>query len=209
MQPGRRSKEDFSYLSKHTSTLTYSMSQEQARIEQLENEVLRLKEQVAQTAVFQQEKKRFEDEYQHSQKRFRTIFEQSVIGKKIIDDQLQIVKINKALLDILGYREEEILGGRITDFSHPDFLQHWKNLQKELWTTDMPSFSFDTCLIKKDGSTAWVSITSILIEDQGKTLGYTIAEDIWERKEMEKLQRLINEQEQRQQIAETVLNTQE
>lgn len=73
----------------------------------------------------------------------------------------------------------------------------------------MPSFSFDTCLIKKDGQEAWISITSILIEDDGKILGYTILNDVSERKKLEQLQTLIQDQEHRQQIAETILNTQE
>lgn len=70
----------------------------------------------------------------------------------------------------------------ITDFSHPDFVAHWKDLQRQLWTTSMSFFGFDTCLIKKDGATVWMHVTTILIEDNGERLGYTIIEDISERK---------------------------
>lgn len=97
-------------------------------INQLEYELARLRAQVEQTASFQAEKDRLEAEYQRSQQRFRTIFEESVIGKKIIDDQLRIVQANKALLKMLGYDESEMLGRLITDFAHPDFVAHWKKL---------------------------------------------------------------------------------
>lgn len=78
-----------------------------------------------------------------------------------------------------------------------------------MWTTDLSSFSFDTCLVRKDGASIWVHVTTIIIEDNGGRLGYTILEDISARKELERVLKLVKEQEQRQQIAETILNTQE
>ncbi|NTE05595.1 PAS domain S-box protein [Agrobacterium tumefaciens] len=60
-------------------------------------------------------KDRLQKEYQRSQNRFRTIFEQSSFRNKIIDHNLQIIKVNHALLNILGYTDEEILGKKITD----------------------------------------------------------------------------------------------
>ncbi|RVT98505.1 PAS domain S-box protein [Mucilaginibacter limnophilus] len=175
----------------------------------LKEELERLKLQIEQTAIYQAEKDQFHLEYEKSQHRFRTIFEESSVGKKIIDDQLKIIKVNKSLTRIIGYNQEELIGKRITDFAHPDHARQWKALQKELWTTELTSFNFDSCLIKKDGSAIWLHVTTIIIEDNGNRLGYTILEDISERKELERIQVLVREQEQRQQIAETVLNTQE
>jgi PAS domain S-box-containing protein len=185
------------------------MKNTQDQLKKLEKEVNCLKAQAEQHTLFEAEKDRLETEFRRSQQRYKTIFEESAVGKKIIDDQLHIIKINKALLRILGYTESEMLGRLITDFSHPDFVAHWKLLQEQLWTTNIPSFNFDTCLLKKNGSTIWVHVTTILIQDNDKTLGYTIMEDISERKEVERLSNLIREQEQRQQIVETILNTQE
>lgn len=184
------------------------MNEESARNKQLLDEIARLNAQIAQTAIFQNEKDRLEKEYQISQQRFKKVFEESAVGKKIIDDQLRIIKVNKSFLDITGYSESEMLGRLITDFSHPDFVENWKALQHELWTIDMSSFHFEACLIKKNGEETWVSITSILIEDNGKMLGYTVLKDISNGRQ-ERLQRISQEQEHRQQIAEIILNTQE
>lgn len=185
------------------------MNKQENKIRQLEQKLSELEQQVKQTAIYQAEKDRLEAEYQQSQVRFRTVFEESAIGKKIINDQLQIIKVNKALLKILGYSEKDMLGRLITEFAEPDFVPHWKRLQQELWTTAMSSFNFDTCLIGKDGLLVWVHVTTILIDDNGGRLGYTIIEDISERKELERLRDLVREQEQRQQIAEAILNSQE
>jgi signal transduction histidine kinase len=65
-----------------------------------------------------------------------------------------------------------------------------KELQECLWARKIPSFQIETCLIKKDGSTIWCGITTILFKDQEATLGYTILEDITARKALEeKLQK--------------------
>lgn len=185
------------------------MSNERNEIDRLKNELAVLLAQREETATLQGEKDRLEKENQIEQNRFKIIFEKSVVGKKLIDDQLNIIKVNKAFLETIGYSESEMLGRRITDFSHPDFVEHWKKLQHELWTAQIPSFSFESCLIKKNGDTVWVQITSIRIEDDGEMLGYTVLQDISERKELEKLQKKIKDSEHRKLIVGAILSTQE
>jgi two-component system sensor histidine kinase VicK len=137
-----------------------------------------------------------EQEYQESQHRFRTIFEQSTFGNKIISSDLNITQVNKALEKMLGYSKEQLVGTKILAYSHPDYINRWHKLQENLWKKQLPSFQIETCLVRKDGSTMWCSVTSILFQDEGQTLGYTILEDITERKSAEeRLQKLYNSQE--------------
>jgi two-component system sensor histidine kinase VicK len=137
-----------------------------------------------------------EQEYQESQHRFRTIFEQSTFGNKIISSDLSITQVNKALERMLGYSKEDLVGTRILVYSHPDFTNRWYELQENLWKKQLPSFHLETCLVRKDGSTMWCSVTSILFQDYGQTLGYTILEDITERKSVEeKLKKIYDSQE--------------
>lgn len=120
--------------------------------------------------------------YEESQMRFRTIFELSPLGNKIITPDLKIIQINPAMVLLLGYeKKEDLLGTRILDYSPPDHHQHWHQLQKSLWDEATPSFTLETILKKKDGSIIWVNVTSILFPDQGESLGYTIIEDITEK----------------------------
>lgn len=126
-----------------------------------------------------------EKKYEESQSRFETIFKQSKLGNKIIGPDLRIVQINPVMQTMLGYSEQEIIGTGIAAFAHPDFIHHWHELQENLWTKQIPSFQIDTCLIKKDGSTLWCQVTSIVFRDNGAMLGYTIVEDISERKALE------------------------
>ena len=118
-------------------------------------------------------------DYQESQTRFRTVFENSRLGNKIISQDLKILQVNHALIKILGYNSKDVLvGTRILEYSPPDHHKDWKNLQTELWKNLRASFCLETRMIKKDGTIIWVEVTSILFEDQEETLGYTILEDI-------------------------------
>lgn len=76
------------------------------------------------------------------------------------------------------------------------YLNPWRELQKNLWKKQIPSFGIETLLVRKDGSSFPCAVTSILFQDNGTTLGYTILEDISERKAVEeKLKRLYDSQE--------------
>jgi len=126
-----------------------------------------------------------EQQYQESQVRFQTLFEQSRLGNKIIAPDLRIIKVNQALVDLLGYAKSEIEGTRIIEYTRADYVEHWRELQEHLWTRHIASFHMDTVLVKKDGSTVWCSVNSILFKDGEQTLGYTSLEDISERKSLE------------------------
>lgn len=126
-----------------------------------------------------------EKRYSESQERFRTIFEQSQFGNKIITSELQIIQVNKALQVMLGYSEKELLGSKIIQYVHPEYIQSWRDLQQNLWINNIPSFQIETRLVKKNGTMIWAEITSILFVDNDTTLGYTTLEDISERKALE------------------------
>ncbi|WP_069658829.1 PAS domain-containing sensor histidine kinase [Arcticibacter eurypsychrophilus] len=158
-----------------------------------------------------QKKDHLDLQNKNSHLRFKTIFEQTSLGNKFINSDLKIIKVNKALIRLLGYSEKELVGTRITDIVLPEFVENWKKLQRELWLNKKPSFSIDTCIIKKDRSIVWCHITSILLTDRGETLGYTILEDISERKALENELKDVANRELlfQRQLLEATINTQE
>jgi PAS domain S-box-containing protein len=163
----------------------------------IENEELKSDKNIVRITLKEQE------DYQESQIRFRTIFEHSRLGNKLISKDLKITQLNPAMVALLGYEnKEEIIGTRILDYAPAEFHHDWKKLQIKLWELKTPSFTLETCLKKKDGSTIWCNVTSILFKDQGETFGYTIIEDISEQKTL----RLQKEQSE---IFQVTLNTQE
>lgn len=147
----------------------------------LRDEIIALKSSRAFTAA----KKHKQQLYQHTQDRFRTVFETSPLGNKIISPALQILQVNMAMVKLLGCKSKsDILGKKILDFSPPECHKDWQLLQEKLWSNASPSFSLETCLRRKDGIKVWCQVTSILFADHGQTLGYTIIEDITEKREL-------------------------
>lgn len=136
-------------------------------IEQLQQEVANLK----------MENKIFKE----SHDRFSKVFELSRLGKKIINSDLEILQANQSLVTLLGFETKaQIIGTKIFDYAPEDRRADWRFLQEKLWAKLTPSFSIETCLMKRDGSLIWCQVTSILIPEKGKSLGYTIIEDVTE-----------------------------
>lgn len=157
-------------------------------IETLQKEIASLKEQNSKLQLTLSDVK-IDTQYATSLKdnnlRFRTIFESSRLGNKIIGSDLTILEVNAAMLSLLGYdRKEELIGTRILDYTPQEYHQHWKQLQESLWRNASPSFSLETCLRKKDGSLMWCNINSIIFQDNDKTYGFTIIENITVKREL-------------------------
>jgi two-component system sensor histidine kinase VicK len=143
------------------------------------------------------------ERYEQSQARFRTVFENSPLGNKIIDADLLIRQVNPSVIAMLGFtRADELLGHKILEFAHPRFRADWHELQQQLWQHRMPSFTLETCLVRADGSSFWCQVTSVLFPDEDGELGYTLLEDISARKGLEdRLKRLYEAQETILQLA--------
>jgi two-component system sensor histidine kinase VicK len=134
---------------------------------------------------------------QQRQVRFRTVFENSPLGHKIIAPDLTIHQANPALVALLGCTHAgQVEGRRIIDFAHPQYRADWHHLQEQLWTRKLPYFTLDTCLVRVDGSTLWCQVHSILFPDEGQLLGYTTLIDTTEHTELQaSLKRLYDAQE--------------
>lgn len=138
-----------------------------------------------------------DDSDAQSQARFRTVFENSPLGQKIIAPDLTIRQANAALVAMLGCtHRDQVEGRRILDFAHPQYRADWHHLQVQLWAHQLPYFTLETCLIRVDGTYFWCQVHSILFPDQGQDLGYTTLIDTTEHKELQaSLQRLYDTQE--------------
>jgi PAS domain S-box-containing protein len=152
-----------------------------------ENQLLRAEIARLQAEQFQQAVQHGQAErYQQSQIRFRTVFEHSPLGHKIIDADLIVRQANVAVATLLGLDSaQHLLGRQILEFSHPDYKADWARLQKALWDHKLPYFTLETYLVRPNSTSFWCRVTSVLVRDEGGELGYTTLEDISSRKQLE------------------------
>ncbi|MFX1250952.1 MAG: PAS domain S-box protein [Promethearchaeota archaeon] len=123
-----------------------------------------------------------------SEKKYRTLVEQSLQSLSIIQDG-RIVFVNPAVEKNSGYTREELLTlspEEFRDLIHPmDRELVLNRLRNRLVGKDVPSI-YECRLIRKDGKESWVRLSSAIIEFQGRPATQVAQIDITEYKQIEK-----------------------
>lgn len=127
----------------------------------------------------------FRKKFNESNDKFDTIFNLTSAASKILNADLTIIKVNPALVELLGFTATEIEGTKILQYVCPEFNQHWHQLQEALWKEKLPFFKLEVCLIKKDKSLVWVKVTTVLFHEDGEIYGFTVLDDFTSRKNLE------------------------
>jgi two-component system sensor histidine kinase VicK len=154
---------------------------------EIENQALRAElQRLRQNLTPEEDHQALVDRYEKTQVRFRTVFEHSPLGQKIIDSELTILQANPAVVAMLGFTHTaELVGRKILDFAHPDHYADWHKLQMQLWAHETPYFVLETRLIRQSGSAFWCQVTSVLFPDEAGEMGYTTLIDVDEQKRRE------------------------
>lgn len=139
------------------------------------------------------EQENYQKKFEECDDKFNTIFKLTSVASKIIRSDLTILKVNKAVTELLGFSAEEIEGTTILDYACEEYKQHWHNLQEALWERKVPFFKLEACLIRKDKSIVWIDVTTILYSDEGETFGFSVLDDITYRKEYEESERQLKQ----------------
>jgi PAS domain S-box-containing protein len=106
---------------------------------------------------------------------FRGAFESAAQGMALVSSDSRWIKVNAALCSIIGYRQEEILGKAITDFSHGDDQETGTELARKLAAGESGAYQFERRFIHKNGHTIWVLQCVSLVRDaSGMPLHYVV-----------------------------------
>ncbi len=119
-----------------------------------------------------------------SEARYRTLFEESVVGTLLLSNDGIITRANAAFAEMLGYDDPDELVGRATRefYLYPE---EQDSLVDEL--TDKGSLTVDELLVRrKDGAGVWLMSTSVILDTEDHDSQVLVTGiDITERKEME------------------------
>jgi diguanylate cyclase (GGDEF)-like protein/PAS domain S-box-containing protein len=112
---------------------------------------------------------------QEAEARFRIAFEEAGISMAIVGLDGAFLRVNRALTELLGYSDEELLAGGMALVHHPDgaaISGSWEQLRSGA----IERYQFDRPYIHADGRTIWGQTTMALVRDHdGKPL-YTIGQ---------------------------------
>jgi PAS domain S-box-containing protein len=128
-----------------------------------------------------------EEAMRRSEERYRGTFENAAVGITHRDAEDRFLTVNKSFCDIVGYSREELLGMRHQDIIHPDDVFEEAEFYERLYHGQLPNYSHEERLIRKDGGSVWTQITASLQRDTAGNPSYVIAlvQDISERKWLE------------------------
>jgi len=130
------------------------------------------------------ERKRMEDAWKASEKKYSTLVERGNDGIVIIQDG--VVKfLNSIMVKIAGFSPAEVIGKPFIDFMSPEYREMvLERYQKRLKGEEPPN-RYEIDLITKDGSKIPVEINASVIEYEGKPADMAIIRDITVRKRIE------------------------
>ncbi len=133
------------------------------------------------------ERKKVESQLIESEKKYRTLIDQSLQGITILQDGF-IVFANPAFEEISGYTIEELLNFSPEDartFVHPEDREIVQEWIRDRFMGKSSHSRYDFRITRKDGSVSWLDASVSLIEYQGKPANQVTFVDITKRKQAE------------------------
>ena len=130
------------------------------------------------------ERTRTEQSLRESQERFSSAFGDAPIGMALAGTDGRWLQVNRALCEIVGYSERELLATNFQAITHPDDLEADLGLMQKTLAGEIRTYQMEKRYCHKQGHIVWILLHVSLVRDPQETPLYFIAQiqDITERK---------------------------
>ncbi|MFG2036467.1 putative bifunctional diguanylate cyclase/phosphodiesterase [Dactylosporangium sp. NPDC048998] len=147
----------------------------------LRDRVLEEQEEIRTAALWA--RARAEEGRRVSEARFQAIFAGAAIGMSVSTVDGQVIEVNQALCDMLGYTAEELRAMSFEDFVLPEDPPTAGAMFEELLGGGRDQFRIEKPYIRKDGHRVWTDLVASIIRDEDGRPRWLVAmfEDITER----------------------------
>lgn len=128
--------------------------------------------------------KRAEEALRASELRLQRFVTEAPVGLCIFDENWRAISTNRAMCELTGYEEEEIIGSTYALYTHPEDLSANIVLTDEFFRRVRSNYTYEKRYIRKSGEIIWVSVKATRIELSGHEGPMLLAavQDITERK---------------------------
>lgn len=116
-----------------------------------------------------------EQRLRESEIRFRTLFEQAPIGIDLVSPDGRVLRANRALQQLFGYTEAEMLGRHFNDWTHPDDVPASVLLVHRLKRGEADRATIDKRYLRKDGDTFWAHTAVAAVRRDDGEVDYFVA----------------------------------
>ena len=155
-------------------------------------------EQIIEYSIDITERKQAEEALKESQERYYDLYDHAPDSFLSVDAQTaRIIQCNQTLVDMTGYRKEELIGRSVFDLYHPDCRDEVKKVFKTLAVTGKVT-NQEFVIQRKDGAAIDVMLNASAVRDeQGRLLhSRSIWRDISQRKEAERQLQALSRRQQ-------------
>ncbi len=152
------------------------------------------------------ELKQAEEQLRASEERMSNAFQYASIGMAFVGTDGRWMKVNPALVRLLGYTEEELLAKTFQDITHPDDLDTDLDYVRRILQGEITTYQMEKRYFHRNGGIVWVLLSVSLVRDsQGNPLHFiSQIQDITARKQAEEARLDLERQLQRTQKAESL-----
>jgi PAS domain S-box-containing protein len=135
------------------------------------------------------ERIQMEDVLRESEERFRLAFRHAAVGMALVAPDGRFLKVNRALCEIIGYSQSELLGTTFQTITYPDDLNIDLDYVRQMLADEIRTYQMEKRYVHKFGYAVWVSLSVSLVRNaQGEAVHFiSQVQDITERKRVEKL----------------------
>ncbi|MBX3024990.1 response regulator [bacterium] len=126
-----------------------------------------------------------EEELRASQARFRGAFDHAVVGMAMVALDGRWLEVNRALCDIVGYDQAELLATTFQAITHPDDLERDLANVGRMIRGEIPHYVMEKRYLHKQGHAVWIYLGVSLVRHADGTPHYFVSqvEDITARKQ--------------------------
>jgi PAS domain S-box-containing protein len=138
------------------------------------------------------ERVRAEEALRESEARFRQVYEHMSVGVARVSLDFRIESANEAYCQMLGYREEALIGKHLRDITHPETLEENLRKQSRLAVGDIDHYRMEKRFMHSSGRVVHGILDANLVRDAEDKPSYFLGSvlDITERKRMEEALRV-------------------
>jgi PAS domain S-box-containing protein len=118
---------------------------------------------------------------------FRLVFQHGGVGMALLTPDGHFLRVNTALVEMLGYDRAELEGRRLVDFAHPDDTRHGISRSEQGLDVPPALYERERRYLHKGGHTVWARVLRVPLRDVGGALRYLVGVfiDITERRRAE------------------------